>query len=256
MQNRYVGDIGDYVKYALLRYITGTNKLGVFWYLYPNEKHNDDGRHTKYLQEPELWLHYDPELFCELRDMVEKDRRSVQEIESRNILPGAIYIEDMLCCREYAHKKSYCDDCSSNEGCRACLSLKHRESWRKAWFDQALKDLGGCKIVFADPDNGLCLDEKFKSRQPKYWKRLPLEEALRLEDGRTAILYHHNSMFKGGHLKEIGYWLERLPPKSMALYFKRISCRTFFIANHTEDIRNCTQSFAKKWSEHVSLLPK
>lgn len=256
MQNRYVGDIGDYVKYALLRYVIGTNKLGVVWYLYPNENHNDDGSHTRYLNEPDKWCHYDPELFDKLNDIVNMvKRRSVQEVKSQNILPGAIYIEDMLCCREYAQRKSYCDACSSKkEVCRACSSRKERETWRKAWFDRAFEQLEGCKIVFADPDNGLCLDEKFRIRQPKYWKRLPLEEALRLADSKTAILYHHNAMFKGGHFKEIGYWLKRLPPKSMALYFNAYNCRTFFIVNPTEDIRKRTHSFVESWSKHVWLV--
>jgi hypothetical protein len=256
MQNRYVGDIGDYVKYALLRAVTETNKLGVIWYLYPNENHNDDGTHTQYLEEPERWLHYDPKLFCELKYIVKKDSRSVQEVNSRNILPGAIYIEDMLCCREYAQRKSYCDACSNNKACHACLSLKDRESWREAWFDRAFKKLEGCKIVFADPDNGFCLGENFRISQPRYWKRLPLQEAFCLAHGRTAILYHHNSMFRGGHFKEIEYWLSELPQKSMALYFNAYNCRTFFIVNPTEDIRKRTQSFVESWSKHVRLFPK
>jgi hypothetical protein len=257
MQNQYVGDIGDYVKYALLRYVTGTNKLGVLWYLHPNETRRNDGKHTDYLKKPKVWRHYDTALFDELKDIVERGRRSVQEVKTRNIIPSEVYIEDMLCCEENAQKKSYCDDCSrKKEDCRACSSRKDRGIWRKARFDRAVEELEGCKIVFADPDNGLCLGEKFRIRQPKYWKRLPLQEALRLAEGRTAILYHHNSMFKAGHFKEIGYWFERLPPKSMALYFNAYSCRTFFIVNPTGDTRNRTKAFAESWSKHVSLLPK
>ena len=33
MQNRYVGDIGDYVKYGLLRALADGRQLGVAWYL-------------------------------------------------------------------------------------------------------------------------------------------------------------------------------------------------------------------------------
>ena len=255
MQNQYVGDIGDYVKYALLRSVTGTNKLGVVWYLHPNENRRNDGRFTDYLNKPELWRHYDKELFDELKDIVERGRRSVHEVKNLNIIPSEVYIEEMLCCEENAQNKSYCDDCSrKKEDCGACSSRKERETWRKAWFDRAFEQLEGCKIVFADPDNGLCLDEKFKIRQPKYWKRLPLEEALRLADSRTAILYHHNARFKGGHFKEIEYWLERLPPKSMALYFNAYNCRTFFIVNPTEDIRKRTHSFVESWSKHVRFF--
>src|SRR5208337_732823 len=254
MQNQYVGDIGDYIKYALLRYITGTNKLGVVWYLHPNQKRKNDGKHTDYLKKSKIWRHYDTALIDELKDIVERGRRSVHEVKTRNIIQAEVSIDDMLCCEENAQKKSYRDDCSSKkEDCRACSSRKDREIWRKAWFDRALEELVGCKIVFADPDNGLCLGEKFRVRQPKYWKRLPLQEGLRLSGGRTAILYHHNTRFKGGHPKEVECWLSELPQKSMALYFNAYSCRTFFIVNPTEDIRNRTQSFAARWSKHVSL---
>ena len=36
MQDRYVGDVEDVVKYGLLRSILGTRRLGVAWYLHPN----------------------------------------------------------------------------------------------------------------------------------------------------------------------------------------------------------------------------
>lgn len=36
MQNRYTGDIGDYVKYALLRALIKGHRLDVAWYLSPN----------------------------------------------------------------------------------------------------------------------------------------------------------------------------------------------------------------------------
>ncbi len=205
---------------------------------------------------PEVWRHYDTELFDELKDIVDKIR-SVHEVKTRNIIPSEVYIEAMLCCKKNAQKESYCDDCSSKkEDCRACSSLQHRESWRDNWFKRALNELKGCKIVFADPDNGLYPNEKFSINQIINWKRLPVKEAFRLAENRTAILYHHNTRFKGGHLKEIEYWLERLPPKSMALYFNAYNCRTFFIVNPTEDIRNRTQSFVESWSKHVRLFPK
>ena len=57
MQNRYVGDVGDFAKYALLRRLAGTSpeqsiRLGVVWCLYPDESHNADGRHISYLSRP------------------------------------------------------------------------------------------------------------------------------------------------------------------------------------------------------------
>ena len=44
MQDRYVGDVGDFGKYGLLRALCGGDlTLGVVWYLYPDEEANNDG---------------------------------------------------------------------------------------------------------------------------------------------------------------------------------------------------------------------
>lgn len=46
MQNRYVGDIGDFGKLGLLRQLHKTGlSIGVNWYLTPDETHNGDGWH-------------------------------------------------------------------------------------------------------------------------------------------------------------------------------------------------------------------
>ena len=44
MQDRYVGDVGDFVKYGLLRAIRGTKRLGVAWYLHPDAGPAGDGK--------------------------------------------------------------------------------------------------------------------------------------------------------------------------------------------------------------------
>ena len=48
MQDQYVGDVGDFVKYGLLRAISEGKHLGVAWYLRAD-------RGTSYLQQPEKW---------------------------------------------------------------------------------------------------------------------------------------------------------------------------------------------------------
>jgi hypothetical protein len=66
MQNRYVGDIGDYVKVAILRQLAAGKRLGVAWWLVPDEGHNNDGGHREYSRRPTEWRHFDPEPFDEL----------------------------------------------------------------------------------------------------------------------------------------------------------------------------------------------
>ena len=48
MKNQYVGDIGDYGKYSLLRYIAFHEiRIGVNWYLTDNDG-STAGKFTKY----------------------------------------------------------------------------------------------------------------------------------------------------------------------------------------------------------------
>ena len=70
----YTGDIGDYIKYALLRALSPGLKLGFAWYRYPDEDHNFDGKHVQYLQDPQRWRHLDPELFDDMNHIVESNR--------------------------------------------------------------------------------------------------------------------------------------------------------------------------------------
>ena len=52
MQNMYVGDIGDYGKYGLLKAIMPSiSKLGIVWYLVTDENHLNDGKYIDYLSE-------------------------------------------------------------------------------------------------------------------------------------------------------------------------------------------------------------
>jgi len=39
MQNRYVGDIGDLLKLGILRALSPGYRLGVAWWLFPDERH-------------------------------------------------------------------------------------------------------------------------------------------------------------------------------------------------------------------------
>lgn len=234
MQNRYVGDIGDYAKYALLRALSPGYRLGVAWYLYPDEGHNADGKHVSYLSAPDKWRGYDPALFDSMKKMVESGQRSVNAVRRAGVLPGAAFSEEPLV--------------SPGQG------LAVRRQWRVDWFDKLRNDLGKSSIVFADPDNGLCSDEKFSYGRLKDWKRLPLSEALALSQDRTGILYHHNSRWPGGHLAEIQYWLARLDGPSLALRWRAYSPRTFFVVNFDDVILDRVEKLAERWAPHFELV--
>ena len=234
LQNRYVGDIGDFAKYSLLNALSEERRLGVAWYLYPDEEHNDDGKHTSYLDEPDTWRGRSPKVFDGLRQLVRLGSRDVVEVVGNQIIfPHAVSDEPLSFLGRRSNEKS---------------------RWREDWFSRVQSDLRNCDIVFADPDNGLCLDERFKSGVSKDWKRLPLSEAKRLAEGRMAVIYHHNSRFKGGHAKENIFWAEKLETCSFAVRFRAYSSRTFFVINADSRAVSAAEKWVKCMGEKAELM--
>jgi len=236
MQDRYTADIGDFVKYALLRYLAQGKRLGIAWYLYPDEA-NGDGKHTGYLLEPEMWRHLDPELFDELRLIVDPDNshkpREVRSIEQSPLFEDVTFSSERL---------------DPNR-----IVPKERRDWRAKWFERVLRDLEGTDVIFADPDNGLCQDETFSPGEAKGWKRMPLSEAHKLAELGTAIIYHHNSRFKGGHDAEIDYWASVLGNGSLAMKYSAYSNRTFFVLNPDREIAARLDEFTDLWQPKARL---
>ncbi len=233
MQDRYVGDVGDFVKYGLLRSIRGTRRLGVAWYLHPDAGPAGDGRHTDYLQRPDEWRHLDSKLFDALRGMI-PNRRSVASIRQSGILGDAVFAAERLVV----------------DG----VKVRDRASWRRRWFDRCRRRLADCDLVFADPDNGLVPNDRFRPTTKVSTKGIPIAEALALAEGRTAVVYHHNSRRAGGHLEEIRWLKTHLPRRTMAYYWRRVSNRTFFVINPDDGIRRRLREFERRWSDRGRLV--
>lgn len=95
MQDSYIGDIGDYGKYGLLREVcAAAMSLSVNWYKVVPTKagKQDDGKYISYLFMPQIYREYDPVMFDALYKIVlhEQDRR-IERVEQENLFP-AIYI--------------------------------------------------------------------------------------------------------------------------------------------------------------------
>ena len=230
MQNRYVGDIGDFVKFGLLRALGQGHRLGIAWYLCRDETHNRDGRHVDYLKDCDRWRHLDPQLFYGLREIVCQGERSVRRVEVSGLLPNAAFSSAPL---DFKGRAS------------------DRSDARRAWFQDALAELRGCSIVFADPDNSLCEIANYRWADRDAWKRMPLSEALDMAAGRPAVVYHHNNRAPGGHAAQIQHWLCRLKASgadALALYWRKYSQRTFFVIRPTREIEERLRMFEGKWA--------
>jgi hypothetical protein len=85
VQDRYAGDLGDYLKFGLLRWLAPPGsplfpRLGVVWYRTADEAHNADGMHVAYLhpghRSSALLRRLDPDLYERLATVVASGQRS------------------------------------------------------------------------------------------------------------------------------------------------------------------------------------
>ncbi|MHC9420584.1 hypothetical protein ACYZX9_18505 [Sphingomonas citri] len=237
MQDRYAGDIGDYVKLALLRSLSDGHRLGVLWWLHPDESHNEDGNHVSYLAEPGTWRPRDPELFDALKRLVEGRERSVAKLEAAGLFSGATFYGERI------------PTAGSGAG---------RRSARLAWFAAAIASVASCDLVFLDPDNGF-ETSAYEPGRSKARKSVALSElqALR-QPGRTLIVYHHQTRMAGGHLFELAHWGKRLGDLGFevdALRASAFSARAFFLLDATPSIRHRAKSFASVWGDKLTWHP-
>ena len=151
MQNRYAGDVGDFVKLGLLRHLASPPtrggaglSVGVNWYLVPDEHHNQDGKHTAYL-EPRNPVHRelaacDLDLIRRLADVV-GSTRSVEALELGGALP--------------LHSLSY----------NRVLLAAEGPAGRHQWHVSALRALAGASPSSPTPITG-SIAERAHARRP------------------------------------------------------------------------------------------
>lgn len=239
MQNRYVADIGDYVKFAILRTLAFDRNLGVVWWLFPDEHHNEDGGHREYLERPNEWRKFDPDLFDGLLDVEKRKERNVHAIEEATILPNTVFVPDPVPCD--------------------MIPFSLRPMARKNWLDKVKTKLKDCSLVFLDPDNGIA-SENLRPTQRRAGKSVTAEEIRVLQEGdRTTVVYHHQSRFKGGHSSEKDELTKRLTREGLrvsgALRASPWSARLFFIINGSKELHDRADCLAQQWHGKITWHP-
>ena len=213
MKNQYVGDIGDYGKYGLLRFLSGKGiKIGINWYLTENDGTND-GKFTDYLTKKDDRL-YDDKLFDLLIPIVNKGKKkSVIDVEKRQIIPKAVFFNELL------------NTTDLNE--------------RNAWHERAKEKLinGNTELVFADPDNGTLADYK-KAGHRNGAKYAALEELLDYyNEGKDVVYYCHKARRKekDWQNKKREFLDMKSDAKIVVLTFHRGTQRSYIFATHPEN---------------------
>jgi hypothetical protein len=230
MRDRFVGDIGDFGKYGLLRALCGAREtdcdeklwLGVLWYLNPDDSkrsasrsanHNEpsDNR-IDYLQQPDSFRLCDPLLFHTLFWIVKAEQRKVANIENSEIFPSnTVFVGD---------------------------PVPRELEPRKRWLDCALKKTHDCDVVFFDPDVGLStgmLGDQRVSKKHAYYKERADDAGMDevgpfVDRGQSVIIWHQPAHEKEAVPLLLAEIESRFPGHEIhALTYHRVVYRAFFV---------------------------
>ncbi len=177
MNESYVGDVGDFSKFALLRRLSACAgqaglhaKTAVLWWATRvGGGKGRDGRHTGYVDCP-LFQRADPGLVEALRAV--QAARSLASLEAASLLKNVCFHREFI------------------DGAEP-RSARERPACRKVWLEGARRSASGAQFVFFDPDNGLASCSVTRSQQ-RAKKSVFADEMGRVaEASQTVILYHH-----------------------------------------------------------------
>ena len=251
MQDRYAGDIGDFGKFGLLRHLFGSAiwRLGVVWYLFPNENHNEDGKYINYLSKSEF-CNCDTDLANKLSEIVH-NKRNVRELEKAQLLSS---------------NSIFFGECLDFYKCFPAQTKKYKErryKLRIEWLQKAINKLKECNAIFVDPDNGLEVVSCSKLNQAKSGKYIYYSEVEKLFSGKdTLVIYHHLNRHKkhGNHKQHINeratYLKEQINPSGavFGIRYKPYSPRAYFIVcsdARRKEIKSSLSTFQdSQWGQH------
>ncbi len=169
MKNQWFGDINDYYKYGFLRFITRYTglRIGICWMLTKNDGRNPN---TGYLTRPEIWRHYDPNLYDFLKHhVIDCNVRDIVQIENQQILPACQFHSEIL---------------------------EDEPEARQQYFNSLKRLVRSCDLLFFDADNGMEVKSKPYGRKHSS-KYLYWHEAKQLYDlGCSPLIFQYHRRVK------------------------------------------------------------
>jgi hypothetical protein len=255
MQDRYTGDVGDFGKFGLLRWLCGFQPPadpvlapGIIWYLVSDESHNRDGKHIGYLKGPlpikDQFQCCDSDLYQKLEHLVESGRRRVSAIQSLRILPPSTTY--------FGEQQSF-----------ARLGRDERRPSRRLWFERAAAAVQRADLVFIDPDNGL--ETPSTQAHHRQGAKYAFFEDLRpfIDRGQSLIVYQHLNRSASASVqaqRRLEQIRERLSVETVwAVQFRRGSGRLYIVipARQHEALlsERASQLLLSRWGQQGHFQP-
>lgn len=147
MQERYLGDSHDFLKYAVLKTLHGAvgGPVGLNWYLTRPESVDhpakNDGEKRHHLTQA-VWRRCDSELLAAMVSFRDPSSRSIARFEASGTLPrNTLFMSEPVPADPTA---------------------------RADWHGRALSRLAKARAIFLDPDNGFEVKSMTRKSSPKY----------------------------------------------------------------------------------------
>ncbi len=239
MQNRYAGDAGDFGKIGLSRSLAKSGlKVGINWYLVSDESHNDDGKHTGYLNDSKM-TGCDDELLGKLGCMVYSNQRSILMLEGMCLIPNAVYYDEELLPPQTGGAV-----------------------FRSQWHKNALKKLEDSDIVFLDPDNGL-LPKSVSLGYRRSIKYIGEDEIVDYYlAGHSVVFYNHRSrQNEQAYLNRFRAFFSCesiCVAATLGIKYVRGTIRDYFFLVHPEHLKQVEETITymlnSQWNKHFKGL--
>jgi len=153
MQERYLGDAHDFIKFGLLFHLQRELRVrvGVNWYKTDptrvDKPKNNDGEKRSHIKRPTarekdgVWRKWNGVLFDQLEPLQDPTFRTFENFQASGILPSnTLYFEREL----------------------------RPEADREKWHSEAVAELSSADLIFLDPDNGFQVSSCTQRTRPKY----------------------------------------------------------------------------------------
>lgn len=232
MKNQYFGDVNDYRKYGLLRALQASSdcRLLVAWMLTPDDGGSDGGRRA-YLEQPERWRRYDPELYDGLTALVGSGSApQVSLIEGTGLLPRSTFHSEIV---------------------------PDGRSERRLWREGLEEAAAGMDLVFLDPDNGVEVASKPVGHKgsSKYVTWQEIEELW--DAGCSVLVYQHFPREPRGAFcaRMISELRRRTQPGAMWGF--RTPHVLFLLGaqpRHVEALRQAVSEHLLRWKGQIGVL--
>lgn len=216
MQNKYVGDVGDFGKFQLFRYLFNHEEsplngkaLAQIWFMYDGE--GEKGSDGKYIDYFERMHGSDEYLEYSLLDLIMRQKREVEELEKLKLIQNVKFY--------YEKVPKALED-------------------RYLWLNHALTFANKSQIIAVAPDNGMALR---CNRQKMSFEFLAMHEHYRQK------VNPHKYIFAD----ELRYFY-RLPNLEICIVYQHLG-RCF---GHDEQIRSLLNDLRKEYPHILAIKHK